>query len=68
MRGAPPTPLNVPIGPHRRYGWVDTPLDLLKGIKNGLGGTVNDAVLTTVALALGPLPAPSRVRRPRASS
>lgn len=53
MRGAPPTPLNVPIGPHRRYGWVDTPLDLLKGIKNGLGGTVNDAVLTTVALALG---------------
>ena len=53
MRGAPPTPLNVQIGPHRRYGWVDTPLELLKGIKNGLGGTVNDAVLTTVALALG---------------
>lgn len=53
FRGAPDTPLNVPIGPHRRYGWVDTPLDLLKGIKNGLGGTVNDAVLTAVALALG---------------
>jgi WS/DGAT/MGAT family acyltransferase len=53
LRGAPDTPLNVPIGPHRRYGWVNTPLDLLKGIKNGLGGTLNDAVLTTVALALG---------------
>ena len=43
----------MPIGPHRRYGWVDTPLDLLKGVKNGLGGTVNDAVLTAVSLALG---------------
>ena len=53
LRGAPDTPLNVPIGPHRRFGWVNTPLDLLKGIKNGLGGTLNDAVLTTVALALG---------------
>ena len=47
-------PLNVPIGPHRRYGWVDADrCDLLKAIKNGLGGTVNDVVLTTVALALG---------------
>ncbi len=53
LKGAPDTPLNVPIGPHRRFGWVDTPLDLLKGIKNGLDGTVNDAVLTAVALALG---------------
>jgi len=53
LKGAPETPLNVPIGPHRRYGWVDTPLDLLKGVKNGLGGTVNDAVLTAVSLSLG---------------
>jgi diacylglycerol O-acyltransferase len=53
MQGAPDTPLNVPIGPHRRFGWVDVPLDVLKGTKNGLGGTVNDAVLTVVALTLG---------------
>ena len=53
LKGAPETPLNVPIGPHRRYGWVDTPLELLKGVKNGLGGTVNDAVLTAVSLSLG---------------
>lgn len=53
LRGAPDTPLNVPIGPHRRFGWVDAPLALAKEIKNELGGTVNDVVLTVVSLALG---------------
>jgi WS/DGAT/MGAT family acyltransferase len=50
---APPSPLNVPIGPHRRYTWVDASIDEFKAVKNALGGTLNDAVLTTVALALG---------------
>jgi len=50
---APPSPLNVPIGPHRRYTWVDASVDEFKAVKNALGGTLNDAVLTTVALALG---------------
>jgi WS/DGAT/MGAT family acyltransferase len=50
---APPSPLNVPIGPHRRYTWVDGDLGHFKAIKNGLGGTVNDVVLTAVALAIG---------------
>ena len=50
---APPSPLNVPIGPHRRYTWVDASIDEFKAVKNALDGTLNDAVLTTVALALG---------------
>jgi WS/DGAT/MGAT family acyltransferase len=50
---APPTPLNVKTGPHRRYTWVDAHLAELQGIKDSLGGTVNDAVLAVVAGALG---------------
>ncbi|MEA2154737.1 MAG: diacylglycerol O-acyltransferase / wax synthase [Solirubrobacteraceae bacterium] len=50
---APPTPLNVPTGAHRRYTWVDAQLAELQGIKDALGGTVNDAVLAVVAGALG---------------
>jgi WS/DGAT/MGAT family acyltransferase len=50
---APQSRLNVDIGPHRRYTWVDTDLDRLKAIKNNLGGTLNDAVLSAVTLALG---------------
>ena len=46
---APPSPLNRRIGPHRRFTWFETPLDRVKAIKNGLGGTVNDVVLATVA-------------------
>jgi WS/DGAT/MGAT family acyltransferase len=53
LRPAPPSPLNVPIGPHRRYTWVDADLEELKAIKNALGGTLNDAVLSSVTLALG---------------
>src|SRR4051794_28883596 len=49
----PPTPLNVPTGPHRRYTWVDAQLGELQAVKDALGGTVNDAVLTVVAGALG---------------
>jgi WS/DGAT/MGAT family acyltransferase len=53
LNPAPPSPLNVPIGPHRRYTWVDADLGELKAIKDGLGGTLNDAVLSSVTLALG---------------
>jgi WS/DGAT/MGAT family acyltransferase len=49
---APPSPLNVPIGPHRRMTWARTALADFKVIKNGLGGTVNDVVLAVVAGAL----------------
>lgn len=49
---APDLPLNQPIGPHRRYTWVRTELKDLKAIKDELGGTINDVVLTVVAGAL----------------
>ncbi len=50
---APHTPLNVEIGPHRRYTWVDAELARFKAIKDALGGTLNDVVLSAVSLALG---------------
>jgi diacylglycerol O-acyltransferase / wax synthase len=53
LNPAPETPLNVPIGPHRRIVWVRTELDQFKAIKNSLGGTVNDVVLAVVTGALG---------------
>jgi len=52
VNSAPQTPLNGPIGPHRRVSWVRMPLAELKEIKNQLGGTVNDVFLATVAGAL----------------
>jgi diacylglycerol O-acyltransferase len=42
----------VPIGPHRRFAWVDGDLAQFKAIKAALGGTVNDVVLTVVSGAL----------------
>ncbi len=50
--GAPPSPLNVAIGPHRRFDWVRTDLAEIKEIKNAIGGTVNDVVVTVVTGAL----------------
>jgi WS/DGAT/MGAT family acyltransferase len=53
LNPAPTSPYNRPIGPHRRFTWVRANLADIKAIKNELGGTVNDVVLTTVAGALG---------------
>jgi WS/DGAT/MGAT family acyltransferase len=53
LNTAPPSPFNVRIGPHRRFTWVNGELGQFKAIKNSLGGTVNDAVLTAVAGGLG---------------
>ncbi|MGZ5332470.1 MAG: WS/DGAT/MGAT family O-acyltransferase [Solirubrobacterales bacterium] len=49
---APQVPLNVEIGSHRRFFWVRAQLDDFKRIKDSLGGTVNDVVLTVVSGAL----------------
>jgi diacylglycerol O-acyltransferase len=53
LQTAPPSPLNVRIGPHRRFTWVRADLQQFKDVKNTLGGTVNDVVLAAVAGALG---------------
>jgi WS/DGAT/MGAT family acyltransferase len=50
--GAPRSPLNVKIGPHRRFSWVHGDLATFKAIKSKLGGTVNDVVLAVVTGAL----------------
>src|SRR5579859_4431945 len=52
LNPAPVTPLNVEIGPHRRFAVVRQELSDYKQVKNSLGGTVNDVVLTVVSGAL----------------
>ncbi|HEX4110481.1 MAG TPA: wax ester/triacylglycerol synthase family O-acyltransferase [Solirubrobacteraceae bacterium] len=52
LNPAPPTPLNVEIGPHRRFAGVSAPLEDFKLIKRAFGGTVNDVVLAVVSGAL----------------
>jgi diacylglycerol O-acyltransferase / wax synthase len=49
LNPAPSTPLNVPIGPHRRFVGVRGRLSDFKLVKDVYGGTVNDVVLTAVA-------------------
>jgi len=49
---AEPTPLNGKVGPHRRFDWIDVPLDRLKAIRRSLGCTINDVVLTAVTGAV----------------
>ncbi len=46
---APPSSINQPIGPHRRFESVLVDLNEVKRVKNALGGTVNDVVLAIVA-------------------
>ena len=50
---APGSPLNVAIGPYRRFAWVQADLAGLKRVKDQVGGTVNDVVLAAVAGAVG---------------
>lgn len=52
LRGSSPTPLNRPVGPHRRFDWLTLSLDDVREVKQRLGGTVNDVVLATVSGAV----------------
>jgi WS/DGAT/MGAT family acyltransferase len=52
LNPAPASPLNVEIGPHRRFAGVACELEDFKTVKNVFGGTVNDVVLAVVAGAL----------------
>jgi WS/DGAT/MGAT family acyltransferase len=53
LRSASPTPLNVAIGPHRRFDWASMDLNVLKDVRSRLEGTVNDVVLSMLSGALG---------------
>lgn len=44
-----PAPFNQPIGPHRRIDWLSMPIERLRQVRRGLGGTINDVVLATAA-------------------
>ena len=46
------TPINQRIGPNRRVDFLHTDLEQVKAVKNALGGTVNDVVITAVAGAV----------------
>lgn len=52
LNPAPKLPLNVDIGPHRRYRWVHSSLGDFKLVKDEFDGTVNDVVLAVMAGAL----------------
>ena len=52
LNPAPETPLNVEIGPHRRFAVVRQQLSDYKQVKDAMGGTVNDVVLSVVSGAL----------------
>jgi WS/DGAT/MGAT family acyltransferase len=46
------TPLNEPIGPHRRFDWTTTDMDAIREVRRRCGGTVNDVVLAAVTGAV----------------
>ena len=52
MGSRPASPFDVRIGPNRRFAITEAPLQRFKDIKDALGGTVNDAVLTAIGGAL----------------
>jgi WS/DGAT/MGAT family acyltransferase len=52
FRVPPDTPLNRPIGTHRRLDWRSISLAEVKDVKKHLDGTVNDVVLTVVTGAV----------------
>jgi len=50
--GASSTPLNVPVGPHRRFDWARLPFAEVHDVAARAGGKVNDVVLAVAAGAL----------------
>src|SRR5262249_24529620 len=52
LRPPAPSPLDVDIGPHRRFDWTTMDLEAVKQIGHRAGGKLNDVVLAIVAGAL----------------
>jgi WS/DGAT/MGAT family acyltransferase len=44
--------LNEPIGPHRRFDWLEMDLSAVRAIRKAVGCTINDVVLTIVSGAV----------------
>jgi diacylglycerol O-acyltransferase / wax synthase len=49
LRPAPSSSLNGSIGPHRRWDWASSELSEVKGVREELGGTINDVVLAAIS-------------------
>ena len=49
----PTTPFNKPLSASRQFVWADFPFADIRAVRAGLGGTVNDVVLTIIAGGLG---------------
>ncbi|HEX6329917.1 MAG TPA: wax ester/triacylglycerol synthase family O-acyltransferase [Actinomycetota bacterium] len=52
MGARPESPFDVAVGPNRRFAMTEAPMARFKEIKDALGGTVNDAVLSAAGGAL----------------
>jgi WS/DGAT/MGAT family acyltransferase len=52
LRRVSETPLNQPIGPHRRFDWLAMDIADLKAVRKNLGGSFNDVVLAIVTGAI----------------
>ncbi len=48
VRRTPPSSINGPLGPHRRWAWARATLADVKAVRSVLGGTVNDVVLAII--------------------
>jgi diacylglycerol O-acyltransferase len=48
MGTAPRGPFDGSVGPNRRFATTERPFAVFRGIKESLGGTVNDVVLTAI--------------------
>jgi len=46
------TPFNKPIGPHRRFDWLETSIADVKAIRATFAGSLNDVVLATMSGAV----------------
>lgn len=52
LKRLPETPFNGEVGPHRRFDLLTIPLEDAKKVRQELGGTVHDVILTVVAGAV----------------
>ena len=52
LRPASSSPVNGDLGPHRRFDWLDLPLDDIRAVRRKLDCTLNDVVLAIVSGAV----------------